>query len=384
MDLAEFKKVASGAHLSAYARSAMRRIGRCDISELDITDLWNIHSEAVSGSHKSSLGVSLLDLKIELAQRMMHECSLCERRCGANRSDGETGFCGVGADSHYFFEQILWGEESPLIPSHEIFFSGCNMRCKFCYSWESLDNPYYGQPCVPEALARTVDARRKEGASNVNLLGGEPTVHLHTILKTLRHISSPTAVVWNSNFFMSQECVRLLEGVVDLYVGDLRFGNDQCALSMANTEGYFAAACRNFETVAKSGDLIIRHLLLPGHVDCCLRPIAEWVSAHLPDVPFNLMFQYTPCYQALNDPGMSRSVTPEEERDALDIVSSLGLNTDRWNNNSGAAHVSEIDSKESISTTITIRPDGKVGIMHLHGELLDLVESLKSGGIDNG
>ncbi len=234
---------------------------------------------------------TLLDLKIELAQRLAAKCSLCERRCGVDRTVGERGFCGVGARSHYFFEQILWGEEAPLVPSHEVFFSGCNLRCRYCYSWQSLLDTSCGVRWEPADLAVLVKNRRREGAVNVNLIGGEPTVHLPNILRFLKILDAPTAVVWNSNFYMSCEAMSLLSGVVDLYVGDFRFGNDCCARELGGVDGYFAAAARNFKSAARSGDVIIRHLLVPGHVDCCLRPIAQWTAENLPEAPFNLMFQ---------------------------------------------------------------------------------------------
>ena len=324
-------------------------------------------------------GPTVLALKIEIADRMLRECCLCERRCGVDRANGQLGFCGAGETSRYFFEQTLWGEEKPLVPSHEVFFSGCNMRCRFCYSWEQVADPALGEEVIPAEFAKMVDSRRQEGAVNLNLIGGEPTVNLPSILKVLRLIKNPTPIVWNSNFFMSTETMHLLDGVVDLYLGDFRFGNDKCASEVADTNGYFEAAVRNFKTAVESGDVIIRHLLLPGHVECCLRPIAEWTAKNLPDVPFNLMFQYTPCSHAEDDPLLGRMVTNEEQREAAKIVRSLGLNTSRWNRPLPNQPYPKEVGKGEFSTTITIESDGRVVIKHLHGDLLDLVRALKIG-----
>lgn len=323
---------------------------------------------------------SLLDAKIEMADRIARKCNLCERRCGIDRTAGEVGFCGVGRESRYFFEQTLWGEEAPLVPSYEVFFSGCNMRCKYCYSWEAVLDPTRGQEVVPRDFARLVDFRREEGATNLNLIGGEPTVNLPSILRALRLVSHPTPVVWNSNFYMTENTMALLDGIVDLFLGDFRFGNDRCANEIASTDRYFEAASRNFKMAAESADLIIRHLVMPGHVECCLRPIAEWVAANLPDTPFNLMFQYVPCHEAMNHPILGRSLTQEEEAKATEIVESLRLNTDRWNKPL-PGRKKQVGSGE-ISTSINIHPDGRVSIMHLHGHILQVVEALK-GREDN-
>jgi hypothetical protein len=132
--------------------------------------------------------------------------------------------------------------------------------------------------------------------------------------------------------------------------------------------------------MAATSEVIIRHLLLPGHIDCCLKPITEWIADHLPETPFNLMFQYTPFSQAQDDPSLNRSIDAEEEKAARDIIRSLKLNTTQWNRPIKTAKKADKTGSGEINTTITIRPDGKIAIMHLHRELLDLVKALESGG----
>lgn len=354
-------------------------LGEVDLTGMSIGDLWRLHDQSRSIPDAQS-GSTLLDLKIELADRMSGECILCERRCGINRRNGEIGYCGTSDASFCFFEQILWGEEEPLIPSHEVFLSGCNMRCRTCYSWDAIMNPSLGKQVTPDSLAGIIDLRKSEGAVNVNLIGGEPTVHIPNIMKALRSISRPTAVVWNSNFFMSEESMKLLDGVVDLYAGDFRFGNDDCAMRIADTPDYFETAARNFLLASESGDVIIRHLLLPGHVECCFKPVAEWVAEHLPEVPFNLMFQYMPCAAALDDPALSNMISAEEADRAHEIVASLGLNTSSWRTPLDGMNRKPYSGSGEVSTTISIRPDGKVVVMHVYGELLSIIEALESGG----
>ncbi|MCE5321695.1 radical SAM protein [bacterium] len=380
-----YKHIATGKRLPAFWQSAHRHISVERYAAVE--ELWHIHESAldysIDSNHAGS--TSLLDVKSEIASHMLESCNLCEHRCGANRQAGEVGICGIRRDSHYFFEQILWGEEPPLVPSHEVFFSGCNLRCKFCYSWQSLQHSDLGDCVVPEDFAKLISARHAEGSINLNLIGGEPTCHLPTILRTLQLLDTPVLIVWNSNFFMSNQTMRLLDGIVDLYLGDFKFGCNACAKDLGAVNGYVSIAKRNFKLAYESGDLIIRHLLLPGHIDCCLIPIAKWVSENLPGVPFNLMFQYTPYFGALDDPALCRSLLPDEEKRALEIVESYGLNTRSWKKPLYAACCNDRSiGKGEISTTVTIRPDGRVGILHLHSELLDVIRALECGGKHNG
>ena len=319
----------------------------------------------------------ILDHKIDECRKLMESCCLCERRCGINRLAGEVGFCGVGEQCRISLEQILCGEEAPLVPSHEVFFTGCNLRCKYCYSWQSVIDPQRGRLVCAEELADIVSARKNEGAVNLNLIGGEPTVNLLAILETIKCLDVSTAVVWNSNFYMSQECMQLLDSIVDLYVGDFRFGCDECARSIAGVKDYTEIAKRNFLFASKSADIIIRHLVIPGHIECCFKPIAEWVSHNIPDIPFNLMFQYTPFYEALDDMQLSCSLSDDEKQRAMEIAELYNLNIESWK-----IPLQDISDKYpagagDIETTITIRPDGKVCILHVHKELLDIVNALE-------
>jgi len=373
-----------GESLPGYARCARAMLSAGPLRNLDEQTLRRLHNERPEPAGSNAETVSLLDVKIELARRMLSGCRLCERRCGADRTAGETGFCGVGNRSNWFFEQVLWGEEPPLVPSHEVFFSGCNLRCSFCYSWQSMLDPSVGEAVEPGSFAAMVDSRRAEGAVNLNLIGGEPTIHLPAILEALRLVTRPTAVVWNSNFYMSAETMSLLDGAIDLYLGDFRFGCDECARTLGGVDRYVETAARNFQLAARSSDLIIRHLLIPGHIECCLKPIAKWVAERLPEAPFNLMFQYTPFFEALDDPALCRSLTPEEEKEALRIVSEHKLNTTSWRRPLSDSAPADGLGKGEISTTIAIRPDGRVAVMHLHGDLVQIVRSLEIGGSVHG
>ncbi len=274
-------------------------------------------------------GVNLLDVKVELARRMLESCVCCERRCRVNRAAGERGFCGVGAQSRYSSDFLHMGEEPELVPSHTIFFSGCTFECVYCQNWDIAMSPEAGRHAEPAMLAAVLQEGLSQGSRNANFVGGNPDPHLWAILETIRltgEASRDLPMVWNSNMYTSLEAMRLLEGVIDVYLGDFRYGNDVCASDFSGVEGYFEVVARNFAFAFRSAEVMVRHLVLPNHLECCTRPVMEWVSRNMPGVYFNLMFQYRPEYKAGLFPTIDRRLTPEEKSRALDLSTLHSLN----------------------------------------------------------
>ncbi len=302
-------------------------------SQLDV--LWELHEKAIKSYRErleeiTSLAKlppiapsSLLDLKSTIADRILASCHFCERRCGANRKKKEMGYCRCEAVSRYSAEFLHRGEEPELVPSHTIFFTGCNFSCVYCQNWDISTAPQSGIPILPKELARIIALRRAYGSKNVNFV--TPTPHTHIILKTLNELKVNVPVVWNSNMYYSGELARLLEGVVDVYLGDLRYGNDECARKYSKVPDYWSVVTRNFKSAYANGEILLRQLVLPGHLECCTLPIVRWTKENIPKVRFNLMFQYRPEYRAYEYPEINRSLTPLEMQKALDIVSEAGL-----------------------------------------------------------
>mgnify|MGYP000850259011 FL=1 len=266
---------------------------------------------------------SLLDLKVELADRMISNCQCCGWRCEVDRKAGEKDFCRLADISNYASEFLHMGEEPELVPSHTIFFTGCTFACVYCQNWEISTCPEAGTLIEPRKLAKLIDIRRMHGARNVNFV--TPTPHAHTVLKIVRDISVNTPVIWNSNMYHSPEIAEILEGVVDVYLGDFKYGNNKCAQKYSKVKNYLEIVQPNFEFAYKTAEILLRHLVLPGHLECCTRPISEWVAKHIPQIRFNLMFQYRPCYRAMEYPEIGRSLTPEEEVKAIEIVKEAGI-----------------------------------------------------------
>jgi putative pyruvate formate lyase activating enzyme len=269
---------------------------------------------------------SLLDVKVEISLRLLKNCCFCERRCGVDRTQGELGVCKVSDRSRYASEFLHMGEEPELIPSHTIFFTGCTFRCVYCQNWDIAMHPETGREAEPSYLARIIRLRRLEGAKNVNFVGGNPDPNLHTILQIANELEVSIPLIWNSNMYTSSEAMELLDGFIDLYLGDFRYGNDECAQKYSSVKNYFSVVSRNFKLAYERADVILRHLVLPGHLQCCTEPIMKWVSENIPQVYFNLMFQYYPSYRASLYPSLNRRLIDSEKKDALELAQKYGIN----------------------------------------------------------
>lgn len=316
------------------------RLTREDLETAQLDELWREHDRAMSAmksaaaspSESHPKGISedftdLLQLKAAISGRMLSHCCFCARCCGADRAAGELGECGVPALSRYASEFLHYGEERELVPSHTIFFTGCTFRCVYCQNWDIATRPLSGLIADPVDLARAIDAARRSGSRNVNFVGGNPDSHLHTCLRIITHLQTDVPVVWNSNSYASRETMRLLDGAVDIFLSDFRYGNDRCARTYSGIARYWSVVTRNFIDAANQAEVILRHLVLPGHLDCCTEPIMRWVSEHIPDVYFNLMFQYRPEYRAREFAQLSRPLTAVEKRKALEMAAAYGIKT---------------------------------------------------------
>ena len=296
-----------------------KRIPVCFDRDDDIETLWSEHALALSRHPVEQPGQSLLDLKIALARRIYRDCHFCERRCHVDRTAAE-GYCGV-RDAAIASEFLHYGEEPMLVPSHTIFFSGCTFGCIFCQNWD-ISQRQNGMYVRPEQLAGVIEQR---DGINVNWVGGDPTPNLPYILEVLRTCSKNVPQIWNSNMYCSQETMYLLDGVMDVYLTDFKYGSDACALELSDAPDYWVVVTRNHRLAAGQGDLIIRHLVMPGHVECCSLPVMNWLAEHVPDAIVNVMDQYRPCYKASQHPGLDRSITREEYRQVVDHARQLGL-----------------------------------------------------------
>jgi putative pyruvate formate lyase activating enzyme len=279
--------------------------------------------------------------RAEAALRLLSRCALCPRRCGVNRLKDEAGECRIGRNAVVSSVGPHFGEEPPLVGTHgsgTIFFSGCNLHCVFCQNWE-ISQSALGERVSQERLASLMLSVQGQGCHNLNLVS--PTHVVAQILEALplaaeRGLCVP--IVYNTGGYDSPEILKLLDGVVDIYMPDAKYGSDAAGETYSQAPGYWSrnrAALKEMHRqagvlemdsrgIARRG-LLIRHLVLPGGLarsENVLRFIAEELS---PDSYVNIMDQYRPCHRAGSYPELRRGITPDEFARVLACARSLGL-----------------------------------------------------------
>ena len=281
---------------------------------------------------------SFLDLKASIADEMLKKCCFCERKCEKNRDEGELGVCKVGKDAVVNSAFLHMGEETVLVPSGTIFFSGCTFKCVFCQNhsisqqWRNPDGKIIdGVERSPQQIAGIAGALAQEGARNINWVGGDPTSNLHVILHVLQNFDVNICQLWNSNMFLSVEGMKLLMEVIDFWLPDLKYANDDFAKRMSKIPNYWSVATRNIKMAHNqgSGEMIIRHLVMPNRVEADTYPILEWCAESVPKALVNVMGQYRPMHKVQRHrdkfADINRGISYEELTMARDKAEELGI-----------------------------------------------------------
>ena len=282
-----------------------------------------------------------LDRRATVARESLAACRLCPRECGVDRLSGELGYCGAGQEARVYRHMAHPGEEPPISGTHgsgTVFWSHCTMSCCFCqnYRMSQLGN---GTDRTIDELAGMIARLVDEGCHNVNHVS--PTQFLPHVLESLalawrRGYALP--VVWNTSGYESPFALELLEGVVDVYLSDIRYSSDEAARAYSDAPDYVPvsrSALREMhrqvgdlvtdeEGVAQRG-LIVRHLVLPnGHAgtDEALRFVARELGA---GTHVSLMAQYYPACRAAEFPELARRITSGEWTKAVRVIESAGL-----------------------------------------------------------
>jgi len=288
-----------------------------------------LYRDAATPDGRSETGAPrpvLARSRAQIARALLADCRLCAHDCGVNRLAGETGLCHAGAEAHFFCAQTEVSDELELIPTFAVALSGCDLRCDFCItgapSWNSRAGAGFDAP----AMAIKALAALRDGARTIMVLGGEPTIHLPAVLEFVSFLPETAKLVWKTNAHGSAQARELLDGIFDVWLADYKFGNDVCAQRLAKTPDYVRVVEENLLWAAEHSELIVRHLLMPGHVDCCWRPVAEWLAKNLPGVKVNLRSGFWPAWHAARHAELRRTVaTPESDR-AWRIAGECGLN----------------------------------------------------------
>jgi putative pyruvate formate lyase activating enzyme len=287
--------------------------------------------------------VDRIEAALDRLQSHEKDCRLCPRDCGVDRASGGRGYCESGAEAvvshallHHGEEPVLSGGQAEGTGSGTVFFAGCNLKCGFCQNYQ-LSWLGQGRPVKDEELAGMMLDLQDKGALNINFVS--PTHFLLPILRGLRIACSrglEIPLVSNSNGYEKASVLAHLEGIIDVFLPDLKYYSSALSLRISGAADYFSQAgeavkemaCQqpvlvlNDRGIARSG-LIVRHLVLPGQGEDT-RMILEWLAKELgASVAVSLMSQYHPCFRPPED--MMKPLTKEEYRQALSAAEKWGF-----------------------------------------------------------
>ena len=281
------------------------------------------------------------DRRIEKAYKLLSPCEVCPRKCKANRLEGEEGFCRSSEEVIVSSYNAHFGEEPPLVGyfgSGTIFFTNCNLQCIYCqnYPISQLGN---GNKVSLSELAKIMLALQKRKCHNINLV--TPTHFVPQILKSLKSaikMGLRVPIVYNSSGYESVRTLKLLDGVVDIYLPDARYADNEIARKYSSAPNYFEIMKKALKEMHRQvGDLvtdkigiaysglIVRHLILPEGLSGT-KKIMHFIAREIsPHTYISLMAQYFPAYQASQFPPLSRRIDREEYREALRAFKEEGL-----------------------------------------------------------
>ncbi|MEW6162409.1 MAG: radical SAM protein [Nitrospirota bacterium] len=286
------------------------------------------------------LPLGVLSDKVREAEEILRECTLCPRSCRVDRTSGQKGFCRTGDKPFVSSWGPHFGEERPLVGrfgSGTIFFGNCNLGCLFCQNY-SISHLGEGVEISFEKLADIMLALQRGGCHNINLV--TPTHQMPMILRSVQIAADKglnIPIVYNCGGYESLHSIKLLDGVVDIYMPDFKYTDPEMAFRYSKAKDYPEAAMAAIKEMHRQvGDLIIdkgialrgllvRHLVLPEGIAGTagvVKFIAEEISKN---TYINIMDQYRPCFKAFENPPLNRRITEKEYREAVRMASEAGL-----------------------------------------------------------
>lgn len=278
-------------------------------------------------------------MKIKKEDLHQNLCNICPRKCNVDRTKS-MGFCKQSNKVkiskvmlHHFEEPCISGNEKGN-GSGTIFFAGCNLRCVFCQNYQ-ISHLGKGKDISIKALANIFKKLEKQGAYNINLV--TPTHFTNQIIEALKLYKPNIPVVWNSGGYETVETIKRLEGLVDVYLVDLKYSSNELALKYSKAKDYvennqevikemIRQQPKNvFENGLLKNGVIIRHLILPTHTDDSLKCLDFVYKNFGKDCIVSLMSQYEPQYKANEYPEINRKITPLEYKRVVNHALKLGM-----------------------------------------------------------
>ncbi len=285
-------------------------------------------------------GTARLADRARAARRLLRSCSLCPRACGVDRTRGERGFCRAGIAPRVASFAVHGGEEPPISGtrgSGNVFLTGCNLACRFCQNYP-ISGLGVGRDLTVEELAQGLAGLARRGVHNLNFV--TPTPWLPQILEALllaRRAGVDLPVVWNCGGYEAPRALRLLEGIVDVWLPDMKYASAGLGWRLSRAPRYPAAnRAAVAEMLRQAGPLrlgrdgiarrgvLVRHLVLPGHLDDT-RAVLRSLRALHPGAPVSLMYQYFPAHRAVGDARYGRRLWREEARAARRALPRIGI-----------------------------------------------------------
>lgn len=280
--------------------------------------------------------------RVDAAKSLLESCHACPRNCGAKRLNGEVGRCRTSSKAMVSSYGPHFGEEAPLVGRHgsgTIFFTNCNLRCLFCQNY-SISQLGEGEKVSTEELACMMLSLQSHGCHNINLVS--PTHVVPQILESLETAVESglhLPLVYNTGGYDSLETLRILDGIVDIYMPDMKYNDEKVAEEFSGIENYpeiNKMAVKEMHRqvgdleideygIAQRG-LLVRHLVLPQGLAGTKQVVNFLAKEISPNTYVNIMAQYYPCYKAYQIPALSRRITEGEAQQAIELAWQAGLN----------------------------------------------------------
>ena len=272
-------------------------------------------------------------------EEMLNKCIICPRECGVNRNDNELGYCRAtnkikigGYHLHMWEEPIITGKKG----SGTIFFSHCNLNCIYCQNYE-ISNNNNGEEITEERLVEIMLELQDKGASNINFV--TPTHYipqLITVILLAKKKGLNIPVVYNTSCYEKKESIKLLDGMIDIYLPDFKYFDNQLG-KYSKVKNYFEMASSSLEEMYSQvgkciydnsnnliKGIIVRHLVLPGHIEDSKKIIEYLYNKYKNNIVYSIMNQYTPI-RKLDIPNLNKTVTEKEYNEIIEFAYDIGI-----------------------------------------------------------